>query len=345
MSKYMGIYTAPAIMSSQPNPAGIFAMDEATVQSGNAFLVSELEKRDTNIRKPLTSVTYPRDIVITTGGGWAEYLSAMSVGYAVTGGAQAGPVTAGGANALPIVQANLDKGVYKTHTFAVALRVMWQDMQRAQYIGRSLDALLQDGVRMAYDKHNDANVYMGLPEYNTTGLINNPDAVETTVAAGASGKTNWVDKTPQEILADINTALTATWDAAANDKPAMPNHILLPYAEYSYLINTMVTELAGKSIMQYIRENNIAAEEGVDLFIAPTSWCKEAGTSGTDRMVVYVNHERFVKYEELVPLMRCMTGPVPTFFCYDTTYAANLSEVEIFYPQTITYWDGIGGAT
>ena len=116
--------------------SGAPIMDAAGIASGGAFLVSELEKRDPVIRKPLTSFTYPRDIVIETGGGWVDYVSAMSVAYGMTGGAGNGPVTAGGANGIPIVQASVDKGVYKAHVFAAALRVPFQDMQRSNYIGR-----------------------------------------------------------------------------------------------------------------------------------------------------------------------------------------------------------------
>ena len=79
--------------------------------------------------------------------------------------------------------------------FAAALRVMFQDMQRANYIGRSLDNLLQDGVRMAYDKHMDANGYVGIGDYGTTGLVNNPDATETTAVNGAKGTAAWATKT------------------------------------------------------------------------------------------------------------------------------------------------------
>ena len=324
---------------------GIPTMDAAGIASGGAFLVSELEKRDPMIRKPLTSFTYPRDIVIKTGGGWVDYVSAMSVAYGITGGSGSSPVQAGGANGLPIVQASVDKGIYKAHTFAIALRVMFQDMQRANFIGRSLDQLLQDGVRMAHDKHQDENVYVGLEEYGTTGLINNPNATESTVADGASGNGNWATKTPAEILKDVNTALTATWAQAGYDMAAIPNHILIPYEEYTYILNTPVSDLATKSIMDYIMENNIANKNGGDLFIGATAWCKGAGTGGTDRMVVYVNHERYVKADELVPLSRIMSAPNVANVCYDTAYMANLSEVEVLYPNTITYWDQIGGDT
>ena len=328
--------------SATSAPAGgVPVMDAAGIASGNAFLISELEKRDPNIRKPLSNFTYPRDIVIETGGGWVDYVSAMSVAYGITGGAVNSPVTAGGSNGIPIVQASVDKGVYKAHTFAAALRVMWQDMQRANFIGRSLDNLLQDGVRMAYDKHMDANVYVGITEYGTTGLVNNPDAVETTAANGAKGTATWATKTPQEILKDVNDALAAGWNANANDPTAIPNHILIPYEQYLYIMTTMVTDLATETIYDFLMKNNAATKAGGDLFIGPTVWCKGAGTGNKDRMVVYNNDRRFAKMDELVPLSRIMSAPVVTSVCYDTAYMANLSEVQIFYPTSIRYVDGI----
>ena len=337
----VGTYNA-GVIGGGASMGGMPTLDAAGIQTGGAFLVSELEKRDPLIRKPLTSFTYPRDIVIQTGGGWVDYVSAMSVAYGITGGAGSSPVTAGASNGIPIVQASVDKGVYKAHTFAAALRVMFQDMQRANYIGRSLDNLLQDGVRMAYDKHQDENVYVGIADYGTTGLVNNPDAAETVAAAtGSASGTAWSSKTPQQILADINTALTTVWAANGYDETAIPNHILLPYEQYTYILNTMVTDLATETIMDFILKNNIAAKNGGSLFIGATRWCKGAGTDSSDRMVVYVNHERFVKMDELVPLSRVMSAPNVANVCYDTAYMANVSEVQIFYPTSILYVDKI----
>lgn len=343
MYQNVGTFNADPIVSSNgfntSNRA--FTMDAAGIASGGAFLVSELEKRDPLIRKPLTSVTYPRDININVGGGWVDYVSAMSVAYGVTGGSENGPVAAGGANGLPVVQASVDKGVYKAHVFATALRVMFVDMQKSNYIGRSLDQLLQNGVRLTYDKHMDANVYVGLSNYGTTGLVNNPDAVETTVDNGAAGTATWETKTPLEILADINNAITSVWTNAEYDTEAMPNHILIPYEQYTLIMNTPVTDLATETILDFVLKNNVAAKNGGSLYIGATRWCKGAGTGSKDRMVVYVNHERYVNVDELVPMTRAMTQPNAANFCYDTAYAANISEVQVFYPQTIGYFDGI----
>lgn len=83
--------------------------------------------------------------------------------------------------------------------------------------------------------------------------------------------------------------------------------------------NPGVTE----TILDYVLKNNVAAKNGKSLYIGATRWCKGAGTGGADRMVVYVNHERFLQVEELVPLARVMSQPNATEFCYDTAYAAN----------------------
>lgn len=340
----VGTFDAGVVNFQGAAPAGgIPTMDAAGIASGGAFLVSELEKRDPMIRKPLTSFTYPRDIVIETGGGWVDYVSAMAVSYGITGGAVDSPVTAGGANGIPTVQASVDKGVYKAHVFAAALRVMFQDMQRSNYIGRSLDNLLQDGVRMAYDKHMDANVYVGIETYGTTGLVNNPNATETTAASNGatSPSTKWADKTPEQILKDINDALAAGWAANEYDETAIPNHILIPYEQYLYIMTTKVTDLATETIYDFLMKNNAATKAGGDLFIGATRWCKGAGTGSTDRMVVYNNDRRFVKMDELVPLNRIMSQPNVANVCYDTAYMANISEVQVFYPTTIRYVDGI----
>lgn len=334
--KNVGTFDGGQIVSSNGTPFSGAVMDANGIASSGAFLVSELEKRDELIRKPLSSVTYPRDIVVETGGGWVDAVSAYGVEYGVTGGSGAGSVNAGGANGIPVVQASVDKGLFKAHTFANALRIMFVDMQKSDFVGRSLDQMLQDGVRASYDKHMDENVYAGFAEYGTHGIINNPDVVETSVTGGA-----WSGKTADAILSDINTAIAATWAAAGYDRDAIPNHILLPYEQYTYLLTAKVSNDASKSIMEYVLENNVAAKEGNGLYIGGTAWCKGAGTGGTDRMVVYVNHERFLKVDELVPLNRVMSQPNATNACYDTTYMANVSEVQMFYPNTVTYWDGI----
>ena len=312
-----------------------FAMDAAGIASGQAFLTSELEKRDMLVRTPLTSFTYSRDIPVRVGGGWAEFVSAMNVGYGLTGGSGEGMIGSGSADGIPMVQADFGKDLWKTHAIYAGTRVFWIDMQKGNMTGRNIDTLLRDGLRMAYDKHMDENVYAGFAKYGTTGLINNPDVVITNATK------TWATATPDEILEMVNNAILATWARAAYDLDAIPNHIVLPYEQYNYIATTKVTNLAEKTILTFLEENNVATKNGGDLFIGATVWCKAAGTGSTDRMVVYSNKERYVAIDELVPLTRAMTTPNAERFSYDTAYAGNVSETEVFYPETITYTDGI----
>jgi hypothetical protein len=207
--------------------------------------------------------------------------------------------------------------------------------------GRNLDTLLRDGVRLTYDKHMDENTYKGFAKYSTTGLLNDADVTVTNAAAGAGGTATWATKTADEILKDVNDAILTAWAAAEYDLDAIPNHIVLPYEQYNYIATTKVSQLAEKTILTFLLENNVAKANGGDLFIGATSWAKGAGVGNTDRMLVYVNKERYVAMDELVPLTRAMTSPNTQDFCYDTAYAANVSEVEVFYSQTIAYVDGI----
>lgn len=90
----VGTHNAGVFTAKTPGgaPGGaVPVMDADGIATGGAFLVSELEKRDPMIRKPLTSFTYPRDIVIQTGGGWVDYVTAMSVAYGITGGGTNSP--------------------------------------------------------------------------------------------------------------------------------------------------------------------------------------------------------------------------------------------------------------
>lgn len=65
-----------------------------------------------------------------------------------------------------------------------------------------------------------------------------------------------------------------------------------------------MTDLAEKTILTFLLENNVAKQNGADLFIGATSWCKGAGDESEDRMVVYCNREKYLAMDELVPLTR-----------------------------------------
>lgn len=304
-----------------------------------AFLESELEKLDPTLHEPLTSTTYSRDIDISVGGGWVDRSNALFVDYGIAGGSRNG-VSNAKENVTRIIQANLSKDTYRLFPYSAIMRIDFIDMQRGNITGRSLEQILNDGIRLDFEKYMDLNAYVGINELGTQGLVNN-DNVTATTAAEVNSSTEWANKTPDQILDDINTAITAAWAAAAYDSSAIANHILLPPQQYALLVSRKVSEAGNVSLLNYLLENNIARNKGVDLFIGECKFCEGAGTADTNRMVVYRKDKRFVEIDLAQPLSRVMTNPNVEDHCFDSLYLANVGEVKIKYSQPIIYVDGI----
>ena len=187
----------------------------------------------------------------------------------------------------------------------------------------------------------DLNTYKGQSKYGFTGLINNASVTAAAVANGAAGTKTWKTKTPDEILYDVNKAIVDAWAAAEYDPSAIPNHILVDPANYSYIATTKVSTQAEKTILEFLLANNIAKEKGVDLFIGESRFCIGTGTGSTNRMVVYRNEKRFVSMDVPVSLGRVMTQPNVRNASYDSLYAANVGQVKIHYLEPFRYADGI----
>lgn len=331
-----------SVLSDSSLGNGIRAMrDAAGIATGMAFLEGELEKRDPKIREPLTSVTWQRDIVAKTGGGWVDFTSTMNVDYATTGGNEDGLI-AGQTDVIPLMQANVNKDVFKVYTWAQAMKIPFVDNMKLQTIGRSLDQILDKGIRLNYNKSIDQLVYRGFSKVGVTGIVNdvNVTAAYVDQNAGATSRL-WKDKTVDEILWDVNKAITTAWAASEYDESAIPNHILIAPENYAYIVSTRIGTSGDRNILQYLLENNMAKAHGVDLFIAPSRFCIGAGTGGTNRMVVYRNDEDFLYFDLPVPLTRCMTQPVALQFAYITIYAAQMGQVKFLYTQPVKYFDGI----
>lgn len=315
-------------------------LDAAGISTGMAFLEGELEKRDPKIREPLTSVTWPRDIVAESGGGWVDFTSTMNVDYATSGGND-NSLVGGATDVISLVQANINKDVYKVFTWAQGMKIPFVDSQKFQTIGRSIDSILDRGVRLNYNKSVDQLVYRGFTSVGFTGLVNDANIVRSTAPSGAAGSPLWQNKTVDEILWDVNKTLTEAWAASEYDESAIPNHLLLPPDKYAYIVSTRIGTSGDENILDYLLRNNLATNRGGNLYIAPCRWCSGAGTGQTDRMVAYVNDRDKVYFDLPVPLTRAMTQPVALQFAYITIYAAQMGQVKWLYYQPARYMDGI----
>ena len=342
MPKNNNSFPILSVPTTDGMPANVMMMDASSIAGGMAFLVGELEKRDETLHEPLTSITWPRDIPVQTGGGWVDSIAVFDVSYGSEGGQDDGLI-GGETNDLPMIQADIGKDSYKVFQWGQILKVPMIDQAKLQKIGRSLDDILNKGLHLAHDKKLDQSVYLGFPTHGSYGLVNDTQITTVTAAPHTlnGSDTKWTEKTPDEILADVNRLQLKTWEAAGYDLSGMANHILIPAEQYAYIVHTKVGVTGDKSILTYLLENNLGHNQGEDLVIVPCQFCKGAGTGSSDRMVGYRNDIDRVRFDITVPLQRLMTQASAEHLAYLTPYVTQFSEVQWPYRQHAMYIDGI----
>ena len=282
------------------------ALRRLSANDSYVFLMKELEKVDDKILEPLTGTDWPRDMPVITGGGITESIATIDVSYASTG-RDDDNIFFDAANDIPVIQADLSKQVARTFSFAEYLAFNRMEKEKMMQVGRDPETFLNKGIRLHFDKVLDRNVYLGFRKVSSTGLCNNPSIIRSSAAQGAGGSTRWRDKTADEILNDINTAISAVWtenDCAAD---ALPNHILVPVEQYGMLVTRKVSDDSERSILTYVLENNLATRQGRELIIDSCKWCSGIGSSSTDRMVVYMNQVDRICFNLTQPLKRFET--------------------------------------
>ena len=225
------------------------------------FLMKELEKVDETILEPLSATEWPRDMPVVTGGGLIESVASIDVTYASTGG-EDDNLFFDMANDIPVIQADMSKSVARTFNFAEYMAFSVVEREKILGIGRDPETFLNKGIRLHCDKLIDRNVYKGFSKVNSTGLINNPNITRISAANGAGGSAHWADKTADEILADINKAISTLWKENDCSADALPNHILVPVEQFGLLVTRKVSDDSERSILTYVLENNLTTQQG-----------------------------------------------------------------------------------
>ena len=342
-------------------PTGRARAFDAAGASGLAFLQSQLELIDTDLVEPLQAVTHPRDITVETGGGFPQFISAWASNYGTSG---TGTYGLQGTNntELPEAQADIQKNIWNTYIWAMGMTVTWVDLQRMEFAVRtgqappfSLQELYENAVETTWVKALDFVTYAGF--LGGAGLINNPSVPEYVVATGGSGATTWAKKTPQEILADVNTALNQTMiNSGFAAQEGMADRLLIPYTQFATL--TQPIAIGGvpvaMSTIDYIEKYCVAAHHGVAFKVnsLPNPWISGTGSgntavagqpgNGLDRAVFYKNSKKSVYLKIPQVMTKAMTVPTTRAGVgWETAYIGCIGQVVFKRTTTQVYADGV----
>ncbi|AMH08039.1 TPA: DUF2184 domain-containing protein [Klebsiella aerogenes] len=308
--------------------------DQATVDSSGAFLIGELERLDQTLNLPLTSQTWSRDIQLREDVSIADEISS----FTNTTFAAAGTPNANGKNwisplatAIAGVNVDIEKKGFPLELWGMELGWTVIELNAAAQVGRPIDTQKYDGMQLKWNMDTDEQVYIGDTAKGAKGLLNLSQVTPTNATK------TWATSTPDEIRASINQVLSNAWARSAYSK--VPEDLLIPPEQYSFLASTIVSSAGNQSLLTYLETNTIAYHQnGKPLNIRPVKWMKGRGVGGTDRMVAYTNDKKFVRF----PMVPLQSVPIQYRGLYQlVTYYGKLGAVEPVYPETLNYMDGI----
>lgn len=324
-----------------------------TVDSTGAFLVGELERLDQTLHMPLASVSWSRDIDLREDVGIGDEVSSFTLStFAAAGSLGAGNGIRNGkawigksTDQIGGISVDIGKTANPLRLWGMEIKYSIPELESAATLGRPIDDQKYAGLKLKHQMDIDEQVYSGDATTSDFGLVNHPLVTNVSnLPTGGLGSSVWSSKTPGEILADVNALITSTW--AASGWAVMPNKLLLPPAQYGYVSTQTISSAGNISILKYLLENNVLKASGQgELEIQPAKWLIGAGTGGTigttgtvDRMMIYTQNKDYVRY----PMTLLQRTPVQYQSIYhSSTYYCRLGVVELVYPETMGYRDGL----
>lgn len=312
--------------------AGDSSRTARDAQEALAFLVSQLAYTENQIfERQYQPMQYERLIPISYEAG--EY--ADSIRYEIYDYAGRGKRTSSKGKDINLVDVAYADKSFPVMNGNIGYDYNQEELRRTAFLRRPINERKLAAAVEGFRRHmNDVGLY-GETASGITGLFNNANVPQGNAPVGA-----WQTgpKTPAQILSDINTLILNIWqNTAYNDQ--VTDIVIAPGA-YAYIASTPRSDNSDKTILQYIKENNVAkVERGQDINFVPGFGLDNAGTGGTRRMMGYVKSDtRLVMH---VPLALRFLAPQLIGLSVQVPGEYKYSGVEFRYPKSAYYMDGI----
>jgi len=306
----------------------MFIYDAAT---GLAFLLSQLTHIESKMyEKKYKAITYPAIVPVSNEAGeWAESITY----FFMTGAAVAKFVGTKSLN-VPIAEIGTDKITVPVELGATGYEYSDEELRQAIQLKRALPQLKSNTARRAYEELAQRVAMVGDTTHNLPGFINNTNVTAATVVNPGSG-TTWVNKTPNQILFDINDFMGAIFVDTLQVERA--NRLLLPTAQWNYLAGTPRSDNSDTTLLQWLINNSPYLSSAND--IIPVTELAGAGAGSTDRMMAYDKDIDKVVFHIPMPLR--FTEPQRKGRGFEVPGEFKLSGIEFRYPGSARYADGI----
>lgn len=280
--------------------------------------------------------------VVTEGQQWA----ASATWYSVDKYGEAEFIS-GQSTDIPFV--GMSKDQFNAPNYMIGSGFTWnvEEVNQALIAGVNISAELPLTSRQVVERKLYQIAMTGAAEKGAgfTGLVNDTGVTSYTVAAtGTGSSTFWANKTPDQILFDVNTLLGGIPTATANIEYA--DTLRLPPSAMRYISSVRLGNGDGSlTILRFLRENNIlTAETGQALDIQSIPELETAGAGGNGRMIAYRNAPEVVRFSLPMPFM-LLPIRSRSILSFEGAGIARTGGTQIRLTGAIRYADGITQAS
>jgi len=234
---------------------------------------------------------------------------------------------------IPNTSAQMAQGVSNFHLAGCGYELSLQEVNRASKMGVDISSRDASGARKIGEKFIYDRAMTGSTEKGFTGLLNN-----ATVPTAAAPNGSWATATPDDMVADIDTALT---DVYINTKETeLADTLLLPTSKFLVANRTKMTEYGGTAL-KYLSENNAyTAITKQPLNIMPARELETAGSGGSSRIVAYARNPGVLEFFLPGAFTFLPLHPLSSM-SWRVDGIMNVGQTEIYRPKGVSYRDGI----
>lgn len=216
--------------------------------------------------------------------------------------------------------------------FGIAFGWSMQEMRAAAATNTPLEDMEAQAARRACEEFFDAVARTGDSGLGLLGLLNQTNTTLYTVPNGISGSAEFKDKTPDEVVADLNGIVNNI--VTSTKEVEKPDTLLLPTEQFTDISSRRMGDGDSTTILNHFKQSNPYIKN-------VGSWYQltGAGTGGSDRMIAYrrdpMNLEMVIAQEaETFP-------PQMKNLALEIAMHARTAGVVVRYPLSISYGDGI----
>lgn len=199
----------------------------------------------------------------------------------------------------------------KVFTVADSYGYNYVELEHARLANVNLEARKALASRRGIDLKLNNLAWFGDADHGIVGFINNANIPTVTIPADGTGSSAlFVDKTPDQIIRDMNSIINEI--SNNTNGVEMPDTVLMSPAIYDLLESTPKSQYSDRTILEFLRGAHPEVSRWMKI-----GELNGAGTGGTDMVIAgvfrpeYIRQENPVRFEQLPVQYRNLEYVVP----------------------------------